>query len=853
MKITDGFINKAKLCAPAISPHTIIRRNLLKKLQQITQYRLTLITASAGSGKTTAVRACLPALECKCAWLSIDECDNDPIRFWKGVIVSLSEILTNSGITDMPVNMEVITSHILLDELINRLYDYAEHLVYVFDDYHLVHNPLIKEGMAYSLKYLPANVSIVIISREGQEELDHLYVHGQGLRISDRDLSFTHEEIAEFFSQQNLELTSEELSAVENYTEGWAAGLVVIALSLTEGHKVSSLCAPPTALNHHIDRFLENEVFTKWPDEIKTFLVETSFLERLSGPLCRKVTCNEDSSEILRSLSETNGFIIALDRTHEWYRYHHLFREFLRNRLTGLGEPYAAGLHRSAAQWYEENGYIQDAIRNYLLSNSFDKAVSLVVSVCNQMAQSGEHYTICQWYDTIPEEYIMKHVTACTGYSWILSMVGRVDDALKWGDKAEEAFEMCRDGLDEAQKNFLKADIALAKANAAIRVMRVREACDLLKEACRYKMPRKIMSGELNPGEASLLKTDYCCKGMIRRSAEAYTGILKAGQKLLGDYSCYFTILWAEILYERNDLEAAYEAILKEIGRVIDLNIPGLIVPCFLTLAKIRFAEGDTKGAFQALKEGKLQLTGDKAIFWRRFFHAYAVRLHLAMKDTEAAEQRWGKRHMGVFDSLSTFQESEYQSFARLLLAQGKFKDALILLNRLEYFAYKERRFHSRVEILCLLSVVYLEIRNTEKAMGTLNEALELGVGEGYVRTFIDEGEPMSKLLGQYIRWKKRSGTDEKYGYAKSLLRLVNGNRPKYKDENAGREKAHLTAREKEVLQLMTQGRSNEEIAKELCVSVNTVKYHASNIYGKLGAKNRLEAVKEALLQKIGE
>lgn len=810
MKMTDGFINKTKLSVPAMSPYTIIRQNLSKKLQQIKQYRLTLITASAGSGKTTAVRACLPALECKYAWFSIDECDNDPIRFWKSVIISLSDILTDSGITDLPVNMEVITSNILFDELINLLYDYAEHLVFVFDDYHLIQNPLIKEGIAYFLKYIPINVSIVIISREGQEELDHLYVHGQELRINDRDLSFSREEVAEFFSQRNVKLTSEELSAVENYTEGWTAGLVVIALSLTEGQKVSSLCVPPTALNHHIDRFLKNEVFEKWSDEIKTFLIETSFLERLAGPLCRSVTCNAHSAEILRSLSETNSFIIALDQAHEWYRYHHLFREFLRSRLTGFDKPYIEELHRNAAQWYEENGYIQDAIRHYLLSNSFDKAVSLVVSVCNQMAQSGEYYTVCQWYDTIPEEYIMKHVTACTGYSWILSMVGRTDDALKWGDKAEEAFERCRDGLDEAQRNFLKADIALAKANAAIRVMKVREACDLLSEACRYKMPRKIMSGELNPGEASLLKTDYCCKGMIHKSAEAYTGILRVGQKLLGDYSCYFTILWAEILYERNDLEAAYEVIVKEIGRVIDLSIPGLIVPCFLTLAKIRYAEGDTKGAFEVLEEGELKLTGDKAIFWRRFFNAYAVRLHLAVKDTEAAEQRWGKRHMGVFDSLSSFQESEYQSLARLLLAQGKFKDVLILLNRLEHFAIEENRFHSRIEILCLLSVAYLESRSTEKAMKTMDEALELGVGEGYMRTFLDEGEPMAKLLGQYIRWKKRSGTDEKYGYAKSLLRLVNGNHPKLKDGNARSEKMHLTPREKEVLQLIIRGRSNE-------------------------------------------
>lgn len=851
----QGFI-RTKYGKPGISHNLIRRPRISEKLDLALKHKLTFVTASAGYGKSTAVLEWLEMKELPCAWLSLDDGDNDPVRFWRYIMAAVEAgglVRTGNSFADILLNKELISSNILIDLLIDKLLTTAENIIFVLDDYHLIHNSVVQNSLEYFIKNVPQHIRIILLSREEPGPgLMGMYAKGQVLKLGNRDLSFNFNEIADFFKQRGYELSADEILSLESCTEGWVAGLVIAVLTMEEGFDSGMAASGFSGSNRHIGSFIRSEVFDRWPGEVKDFLVHTSFLGKLSQSLCCKVTGNAKSAELLEMLSATNSFVIPLDQENHWFRYHHLFQEFLVNRLKAESVTSQNRLYDLAGQWYLENGYIQDAINCFMSAGEYEKAFPLVWDIYLTMTQNGEYSTWRMWMERMPAELCESDVRACTGYSWVLSMENRLDEAELWADNALACYNRIKDGMDNREKEFLETNIALSYANTAVFRMDAAGAVRCFKRIREFNLYTPIIIGEMNSGEPNLLNTLYGFKGRLNKVEEAYSSVLGELPRFLGDFSAYIAVTLAECHYERGNLKAVYSTLVGNMGRITGLNNSGIIVPCFITLAKEKKANGDMKGAFEIIKSGRKILNGKNKELWSYFFDVFTASLYISAGDACNASKWLGTGRIGIFDNLSSSREFEYIVFSRLLILTKKLDEALLLLSRLEDFSRKEDRLKSLIEILCLTAIGYHLKEDDSNALPALHKAIELGSADGYMRTFADEAQPMADLLLKYNAWGKQTGNNNYIEYAKNLLKLTEAHirtlsaafRPLAdipSNDDSG--EIFLSKREMEVLKLLVAGHSNQEISEELFISERTVKYHNAQIYEKMKVKNRLEAV----------
>ena len=857
------MVIKTKLNVPTLNKEFVPRENIAQKLDQARAYKVVLVTAPAGYGKTTAVAGYLWKSHIPHAWLSIDESDNDPAEFWRYLVAALADgVRCPDYFADIPVNKELISSGILAGLLVDRLYGVQGDLLIVLDDYHLIHGELIQKSLAYFIKYLPKNITVILLSRKGPDsKLSDAYARGQVLKIGVGDLSFGHDEIAEFFSFRGFTLQPEEIPILHTYTEGWAAGLVVAALSMAASMDVHKAIRQFSGRNRYIDSFINDELFDHWPDEVKELLVQTSFLDKLCGPLCDTVTGNENSGELLMQLAKGNSLVLSLDDEDKWFRHHHLFREFLEKKLSGKGEKFLRDLRHQAGVWYRENGLSREAIDVFIKAGSYEEAFALLVDddIYLELIQNDGITEWYQWAYSIPEGcpegYLKEKVQGFSAFAWVLAMDNRLEEAAAWLDKAQAHFESLNDA-DEREKQYLKAHILMGRAAISLVKMDTKQLLNCFMEAASLEIYQPILLGELNPGETHMLNTLYGFKGRLRKIDESYLYLTEDVPRIFGDFSSYLTVILAECQYERDDLNTAYQTLTQGMERILALNNPGVIVPCFLTLARMKRARGDMQGAFRTIAEGAKKLGGRNKAFWNYYFNVFTADLYIDLQDAASAEEWLDIGRIGIYDGLTCSREYEYIVFARYLTLQKKYDDAIFLLHRLEAFSEKENRLGSRIRALYLLALCHHLREDTPNAMPVLEKTLELGMEHGYIRTFIDELEPAAELLSKYMRWKKKWGEDEKYRYVKNLFIQIGDHIKTFREQNPAGENAQwsfgdmaerlLSPREYNVLRLLAAGRTNSEIAAELCITVRTVKHHNSRIFEKLGVRNRHEAVKRA-------
>ncbi len=856
---TDYLINRnvqiadTKLCPPRMSKNIIKRKNIEKKLELLPECKLVLVTAPAGYGKTTAVVNFLENSGVRYAWFSIDEADNDPVRFWNYIKASFTQCLKDEEVLkEVSVNAELVTSNITVDLMINILSGVDEKLVLVIDDYHLIHNAGVLKSVAYFVKYMPLKLGMLILSREENKELYRLCSGETAISLSLKDLAFSPDETNEFLLQREICLSGEDIKVLDESIEGWAAGLVAASFSIKESHSISETVKGFSAKDRNINGLLEQEVFMRCPVEVREFLLHTAFLDKLSGSLCAQVTGNAQSAELLSKLSKTNSFIIPLDREDEWFRYHHLFQEFLMSKLVQEEISSHRMLYHLAGQWYQEHGFIRDAINCYLKAEEYKKAFPLIWDIYLTLTQNGEYSTWRKWMERIPEEFSENDVRTCTGLSWVFSMENQLDKAEKWAGKAQACLERMKGDLAQKEKEFLEANIAMAFANTAVFRMDAAAALQYYRKIYGLRLHTPIVVGEMNSGEPSLLKTAYGFMGRLKKVDEAYVSVIDDAPRVLGNFSAYISVALAESQYERGDPDAVYATLVKSMGRITGLKNPGIIVPCFITLAKVKKARGDIAGAYDIIESGRAILENKKSV-WSYFLDVFAASLYISKRDADSAAKWIAVNRLGVFDTISASREFEYIVFARYLILINRLDEALILLSRLVNFSITGNRLGSRIEALCLSAICSDRMGETSNAMLALHEALELGYEDGYARTFADEGQPMADLLANYRAWIRQNGND-KYGeYSRYLLKQTKENIRIHKaattlcDEIAasGEEPVLNVLRDRElaVLKLLVEELSNQEIAEKLFVSVRTVKYYNAQIFEKLGVKNRLEAI----------
>ena len=639
---------------------------------------------------------------------------------------------------------------------------------------------------------------------------------------------------------------------LERCTEGWAAGLVAASFSIRESESVSSTVSALSGKNKNIALILENEVFIRWSEETRDFLIHTSFLDRLTGPLCSAVTGNERGAELLSQLSLSNSFVIPLDSEDRWFRYHPLFRDFLLDRLEREDEAVRLGLYGKAGVWCLVNGELEDAVNWLIKAGEYEKAYPYISDYRNETVQDRNYSLWKRWVEGIPESLYETDPSMYVSLSWVSSMEDRIGAAEVWADKARACFERMKGFPGNKEKDGLEAYVIFSDLNVAVQKMDVERLYRDFDSLSLLDLREPVLLGELNWNEPNLLKTAYGFKGRLCL-VEKILPILGSLPRLIGSYSSYIAMIIAEFYYERNHLEELGLMFSKNIGSITDISTPGVIVPTFILLARAKRARGDIAGAFHDIEEAKKLLAGKPENVWSYHLDIFTAALHLSIGEAGQAARYIDTRKIGLYDPLSSVREYEYIVYARYLMRLNRPDDALILLDRLSNFARKENQLGRQIELLCLEAICSGMKGNHKSAVTVLEQALALGMEEGYARTFIDEGEPMAALLEQYIN--AGQGRNGRYHlYARNLLTSAG----EYADLiKRSRKKIHtgkvpngiadlLTDREIEVFRLLAEKKSNQEIADQLFFSVSAVKQYNTRIYDKLGVKNRHEAIDKA-------
>jgi LuxR family maltose regulon positive regulatory protein len=897
----NGQLLTTKFEAPQNHPGFVARPRLYNRLDAGLERRLTLLSAPAGFGKTallSAWRTRHASEERPIGWFSLDESDNDAARFWAYAIGALQRVRSGIGehaltLLDLPQTpIEAV-----LSSLLNDVAEMPHDLALVFDDYHFVEAEPIHVAVGFLLEHMPPQMHLIISGRADPPlALARLRARDQLTELRAADLRFTVKEATAFLNDiMELSLSEEDACALEVRTEGWVAGLQLAALSMREHEDVSEFISTFTGSNRHILDYLTEEVLGLQPEPLKAFLLRTSILNHLNGELCDAVVGGNGAQETLEILERTNFFVVALDEERYWYRYHHLFSDALRHRLRTMQPDQIPELHRRAAEWHEDHGLVEDAIRHALAMDDTDRAARLVEQNTAAVVMRSEGATLLGWLEALPEELVRCRPRLSVAYAIAALFGGRLDDVEPLLRDAERALgclpRASSMGPEESEAMgwladipscvaIIRGDLARMRGEARRAIALSRQALAHLPEHSPYLRSKAMwnlgisswMSGDLTAAEGAFaelttkaratgdaylpLLAAYglgrigVVRGRLLEAEEAYRWALRPG---IGRGEPQLPVAgWAylglgELSREWNDLNAATSYLEDglKLGRWV--GAAGPLAITYAVLARVQQAQGDASGALDAIEMARKSAPDAQAYHPLNPVSAYLARAQLAQGDVESA-LRWArKRRLDADGELSYMREVEHLVLARIFVAQGKPGEALRLLGRLLSAAHAGGRVGSMIEILTLQALILQAEGDAARAASILGRALSLAKPEGYVRMFVDEGAPMTALLrrlpsdevspryvGRLLIVLRQSGWDNKL----PLDTTIPKNRLPLSEP--------LSERELEVLRLVASGRSNREIARQLYVSLSTVKSHINNTYRKLGANSRTRAVARA-------
>ena len=898
-----GPLLETKLHVPRWRRSLVARPRLSERLSRGAESALTLVSAPAGFGKTTLLAewlAAAPADGRSVAWLSLDQRDNDPALFWTYLVAALKTAAPGEGAGALsllhpprpPGEAGLVT-------LLNDLDAISDDVVLVLDDYHVIDAREVQDGMAFLLEHLPRQIHLVIGSRTDPAlPLARLRGRGELVEIRAADLRFTPGEAAAYLNGvMGLALAAADVAALEGRTEGWIAALQLAALSMQGREDTAAFIAGFAGDDRYIVDFLAEEVLQRQPGHVQQFLLRTCILDRLCGPLCDAVTGQDDGKAMLAALERGNLFLVPLDDRRQWYRYHQLFADVLQARLRDERPEEVPDLHRRASGWHEQNGEPSEAIRHALAAGDFERAADLVELAIPAMLRSRQEAAVLGWLELLPDEVVRVRPVLSVGFAGALLAGGvfegveaRLRDAEQWLDgttgigqgSQAPAAEMVV--VDDAEFRRLPAEIELYRAAQALArgdgpgtVRHARRARELspADEHLGRASAAALMglaswaSGDLEAGysgyaecmaglrRAGYIADTFGCaialadirrtQGRLGEAMRTYEQALQralqqGGAVLRGTADMYVGM--SEVYRERDDLHAATQQLLRsqELGEHIGL--PQNRYRWRVAMARIREAEGDLGGALDLLNEAERLYVGD---FFPNVRPVPALRARVRIAQGELGEALgWAReRGLSVADDLSYLREFEHITLARVLLAgytaeraERSIQEATRLLERLLRAAEEGQRTGSVIEILALQALAYQARDDIPAALASLRRAVTLAEPEGYVRIFADEGPAMASLLRAF----SKQGTAR--NYVRRLLAAVT----KTEDATpAGQGLIEpLSERELDVLRLLGTDLGGPDIARELVVSLNTVRTHTKNIYAKLDVNNRRAAVRRA-------
>jgi LuxR family maltose regulon positive regulatory protein len=899
---TDPLVY-TKLLPSRERPKLVARPRLTAALEREAGRKLTLISAPAGFGKTTLLVEWLKGREDgkgSVAWVSLDEGDNDPVRFLSYLVAALGRTVGEgfgegvlAALRSPGPRMEA-----MLGALINELADLPGEVAVVLDDYHVIDSESVHRIVALLLERLPEGVHLVISGRvDPPLPLARLRAGGQMTELHAADLRFTPEEAAAFLGDaMGLDISAGDVAALEGITEGWIAALQLAALSMRGREDLSGFIRSFSGGHRDVFDFLAEEVLERQTGPVQTFLLETSILGSLSGPLCDALTGRDDGRLMLEALERENLLVVPLDDDRVWYRYHHLFADFLRSRLERERPELLAPLHLRASGWYEENASVAEAVRHALSAGDHERAARLMEGGIEQTWYRGEVTTLLGWLRKLPKKEMLRRPLLLVWYAAALMLAGRfdgVESLLREAEGASGAAGATGGGEGERQRPEADPQHVLATA-AAVRsllarlqgdargaIEHARRALALLPEDNLNPRPFAALclaeayraADDLEGANAALAETaelgraaghDYIAltamgslahllmsQGRLREADASLRQALgfaaERGAELLPAVG-RVRIGLGELLYERDDLAAAERELTLGTGLAERAGELEVLARGQVALSRVRRARGDAEGAIELAHEaerlardsGAPQAIADAAL-WRARLQLMRDELQAAASDLERAPD--------VGDAPSSTRESERISLVRLLVARGDYDEALRLLDRLREAAEAAGGRRSVIEILTLQALALRARDDKSRATDVMGRALALGEPEGYVRTFVDEGPSMAELLSGVLEAQQRGRPDASgrvpAHYLRKLLAALEGEAPSGAPPPTELPEA-LSERELEVLQLIDAGKSNRAIASELFVSVGTVKTHVNNLYRKLDAHSRTQALARA-------
>jgi LuxR family transcriptional regulator, maltose regulon positive regulatory protein len=924
-QVPEPGVLVTKITIPPLRAQLLPREHLLSVLDQSRSVPLTLLSAGAGFGKTTLLSAWARERGDPVAWLTLDEQDNDPARFWTYVIAALrnsgSRLSAIGEATEAVLHSPqppLLTS--TLTALINELAALAQDTALILDDYHLMREQAIHDSLQFLLDHLPACLHVLLAGRsDPQLPLARRRARGQLIEIRETDLRLGGDEATGFLTQvMGLSLSAEEIARLEQRTEGWVVGLQLAALSLRRHHDVSAFLQAFTGSHRLVLDYVYEEILAPLPEPQQHFLLYTSVLDRMNAEVCQQLSGEPASQQMLEALERANLFLVPLDEERRWYRYHSLFRQVLLARLQATQPEQVSRLHREAALWYQRQEWPHEAIPHALATGDYSFVVELLESHVGRLSMQGELQTLLNWIKPLPAETLRAHPRLATTYLLVFNLLfpfsPQEQEQRTYLHQLQQDVEVLLQSADHlalpsSERDRLRKRMLILDAwSLATKALAAGDMEQLSRVAEQMHLPELDddamwqqhglapfamawrMSGNFLPMVSTIQKIRQRARLGQDRSQEVHVlwGLI-AAQIALGRLreareSCqelqqlvntlgvpvplaaYPDLFQAQLAYAWNKLELAQSAARKAIERTASLQYMDILMGAYEVLVRVSIVQSDLTGAEQTLSEMQ-QVHQSVAIqLFDPWIESLWVHLWLAQGNLANATA-WAEHtpyYQEVFACSVYSREIAYLALVRVYLARQTYPQALLLLAALLSSAERVSRLGSIISILALQVAALQASGATQEALDALSRLLTEASAEGYLRVFLDAGEPMHQALQAWLttqRLQKQAASSALVSYVQTLLDAF------AREQQKGGEKANsfgspsltplpsqafpplpepLTPREQEVLHLLAQGASNQEIATQLVVSLTTVKKHVGSVLLKLEAQNRTHAVARA-------